>query len=403
MTNCCLTLSTSGIFSCLPKYVVSSRGPVGSINPGSGMAHFDHDALHKATKVLTRNLNKVIDINRYPIPEAERSNRRHRPIGLGVSGLADAFLRLGLPFTSDEAKLLNEAIFETIYHAALESSVELAEEQGTYATFEGSPTSKGQLQFDLWGVRDEDTPSHRWSRKGELQQSQPRQVYPDECNQKGYDWNALRERIKQSGLRNSLLIAPMPTASTSQILGVNECFEPFSSNLYLRRVKAGEFIMANPHLLQDLTDRGLWTPAVRNQLMRDGGSVANIDCIPTRLKELYKTVWEIKMKDIIDMAADRGKFVDQSQSLNLFIADPTVDKLTAMHFYAWKKGLKVRIDAWITLTASWMTLYSVSPLASCRFIDWHVLPANETGGECHSIHCGQDSNRKPRAPVAIRR
>jgi ribonucleotide reductase alpha subunit len=195
----------------------------------------------------------------------------------------------------------------------------------------------------------------------------------------------------------------MPTASTSQILGVNECFEPFSSNLYLRRVKAGEFIMANPHLLQDLTDRGLWTPAVRNQLMRDGGSVANIDCIPTRLKELYKTVWEIKMKDIIDMAADRGKFVDQSQSLNLFIADPTVDKLTAMHFYAWKKGLKVRIDAWITLTASWMILYSVSPLASCRFIDWHVLPTNETGGECHSIHCGQDSNRKPRAPVANRR
>ena len=329
------------IFSCLPKYVVSSRGPIGSINPGSGMAHFDHDALHKATKVLTRNLNKVIDINSYPIPEAERSNRRHRPIGLGVSGLADAFLRLGLPFTSDEAKLLNEAIFETMYHAALEASVELAEQQGTYATFEGSPTSKGQLQFDLWGVRDEETPSHRWNQKGESEQTQPRQTYPDACDTKGYDWSALRERIKQSGLRNSLLIAPMPTASTSQILGVNECFEPFSSNLYLRRVKAGEFIMANPHLLQDLTDRGLWTPAVRNQLMRDGGSVANIDCIPTRLKELYRTVWEIKMKDIIDMAADRGKFVDQSQSLNLFIADPTVDKLTAMHFYAWKKGLKV--------------------------------------------------------------
>jgi len=330
-------------FSCLPKYVVSSRGPVGSISPGSGMAHFDHEALHKATKVLTRNLNKVIDINSYPIPEAQRSNRLHRPIGLGVSGLADAFLRLGLPFASDEAKLLNEAIFETIYHAALEASVELAEQQGPYDTFDGSPTSEGKLQFDLWGVRDEDTPSHRLAKEGGTQ-PQLRQVYPAEYTSNGYNWDALRKRIKKHGLRNSLLVAPMPTASTSQILGCNECFEPFSSNLYLRRVKAGEFIMANPHLLQDLTDRGLWTPAVRNQLMRDGGSVANIDCIPTRLKELYRTVWEIKMKDIIDMAADRGKFVDQSQSLNLFIADPTVDKLTAMHFYAWKKGLKVRTN-----------------------------------------------------------
>jgi ribonucleotide reductase alpha subunit len=285
-------------------------------------------------------LNKIIDINSYPIPEAERSNRRHRPIGLGVSGLADAFLRLGLPFTSDEAKLLNEAIFETLYHAALEASVELAEKQGAYETFHGSPASKGKLQFDLWGVRDKDTPSQRLSSNSDIEHTL-RQVYPTECRGRGYDWGALRERIKKRGLRNSLLVAPMPTASTSQILGVNECFEPFSSNLYLRRVKAGEFIMANPHLLQDLTDRGLWTPAVRNQLMRDGGSVANIDVIPTRLKELYRTVWEIRMKDIIDMAADRGKFVDQSQSLNLFIADPTVDKLTAMHFYAWKKGLKV--------------------------------------------------------------
>jgi ribonucleotide reductase alpha subunit len=289
---------------------------------------------------VTRNLNKIIDINSYPIPEAERSNRRHRPIGLGVSGLADAFLRLGLPFTSDEAKLLNEAIFETLYHAALEASVELAEQHGPYETFQGSPASEGKLQFDLWGVRDKDTPSQRLASNSDIEHTL-RQVYPAECKGRGYDWEALRKRIKKRGLRNSLLVAPMPTASTSQILGVNECFEPFSSNLYLRRVKAGEFIMANPHLLQDLTDRGLWTPAVRNQLMRDGGSVANIDVIPARLKELYRTVWEIKMKDIIDMAADRGKFVDQSQSLNLFIADPTVDKLTAMHFYAWKKGLKV--------------------------------------------------------------
>ena len=316
--------------------MVTERGEVGSIIANSGKAYFDHEALHRVAKVLTRNLNKIIDINSYPVPGAEKSNRSHRPIGLGVSGLADAFIRLGLPFASNEAKRLNEAIFETIYHAALEASAELAVTQGTYDSFEGSPASEGKLQYHLWGIQDNATPSHKYN-SSEF----PHQLYaPDVLESKGYDWLALREKIKATGLRNSLLLAPMPTASTSQILGVNECFEPFSSNLYLRRVKAGEFIMANPHLLQDLTDRGLWTPAVRNQLMRDGGSIANIDCIPDRLKELYKTVWEISMKDIIDMAADRGKFIDQSQSLNLFIADPTYNKLTAMHFYAWKKGLK---------------------------------------------------------------
>jgi ribonucleoside-diphosphate reductase alpha subunit len=330
------TYSALTYSSCLPKYVISERGASGSIDPTSGKAFFDHEALHRATKVVTRNLNKIIDVNSYPVPGAEKSNRSHRPIGLGVSGLADAFLRLGLPFTSPEAKKLNEAIFETIYHAALEASAELAVEQGAYDSFEGSPASKGDLQFNMWGVQDHETPS----RNPDPEQV-PRQVYAASVEQsKGYEWASLKEKIKKTGLRNSLLLAPMPTASTSQILGVNECFEPFSSNLYIRRVKAGEFIMANPHLLQDLTDRGLWTPAVRNQLMRDGGSVANIDCIPARLKELYRTVWEISMKDIIDMAADRGKFIDQSQSLNLFIADPTYDKLTAMHFYAWKKGLK---------------------------------------------------------------
>jgi ribonucleotide reductase alpha subunit len=291
-------------------------------------------------KIVTRNLNRVIDINSYPVPGAKTSNNRHRPIGIGVSGLADAFIRLGLPFTSDEAKELNEAIFETIYHAALEASAELAEEEGMYETFPDSPASKGELQFDLWGVNDEEMPSLRLAKKTEGEKALHK--FADSCQGKGYDWGDLRQRIISGGLRNSLLVAPMPTASTSQILGVNECFEPFSSNLYLRRVKAGEFIMANPHLLQDLIDRGLWTPAVRNQLMRDGGSIANIEAIPPRLKELYKTVWEISMKSIIDMAADRGKFIDQSQSLNLFIADPTADKLTAMHFYAWKKGLKVR-------------------------------------------------------------
>ena len=336
--HCSLRMKNTS--SCLPKFVTSDRGPYGSVNPSSGRAYFDHAELHRVTKIVTRNLNKVIDVNIYPVDGAKTSNRNHRPIGIGVSGLADAFLRMGLPFSSPEAKQLNEAIFETIYHAALEASVELAEENGAYSTYEGSPASEGRLQFDLWGAKDEETPSHLYSSlsgdKASLQK------YDEDVQKRGYDWKQLREEIMDKGLRNSLLVAPMPTASTSQILGVNECFEPFSSNLYLRRVKAGEFIMANPHLLQDLTDRGLWTPAIRNQLMRDGGSVQNIKEIPNRLKELYKTVWEIKMRDIIDMAADRGKFIDQSQSLNLFIADPTADKLTAMHFYAWKKGLKVR-------------------------------------------------------------
>lgn len=323
--------------SCLPKFVVSDRGPFGSVSPTSGRAYFDHESLHRVTKIVTKNLNRIIDVNSYPVEGAKSSNHRHRPIGIGVSGLADAFIRMGFPFTSDEAKELNEAIFETLYHAALEASVELAEIDGCYETFTGSPASQGKLQFDMWDATPDAFPSRKASRKEDAKNR-----YADKYSTIGYDWDVLRERIKTTGLRNSLLLAPMPTASTSQILGVNECFEPFSSNLYLRRVKAGEFIMANPHLLQDLVDRGLWTPAVRNQLMRDGGSVANIPEIPQRIKELYKTVWEIKMKSIIDMAADRGKFIDQSQSLNLFIADPTIDKLTAMHFYAWKSGLKVR-------------------------------------------------------------
>ena len=322
---------------CLPRFVVSDRGVHGSVNPEKKRAYFDHNALHTAVKVVTRNLNRIIDVNSYPVDGSAISNFRHRPIGIGVSGLADTFLRLGLPFADKRAKELNEAIFETIYHAALEASAELAAVEGPYETFEGSPASRGLLQFNLWGLDDNDTPSHRYSR---CPDPDVVQRYKGPFTASGYDWEGLRSRIMSTGLRNSLLVAPMPTASTSQILGVNECFEPFSSNLYLRRVKAGEFIMANPHLMQDLTDRGLWTPAIRNQLMRDGGSVQNIAEIPDRLKELYKTVWEIKMKDIIDMAADRGKYIDQSQSLNLFIADPTMDKLTAMHFYAWKKGLK---------------------------------------------------------------
>ncbi len=223
-------------YSCLPKYVVSSRGQYGSTNHESGKAYFDHEALHRATKVVARNLNKIIDVNKYPLPGAKKSNLRHRPIGIGVSGLADTFLRLGLPFTSDMAKQLNEAIFETIYHAALEASTELAESDGPYETFEGSPSSKGVLQFNMWGFKDSETPSQR----DKICNSIVKQKYRKDAQHKGYDWEQLRSSIKKNGLRNSLLIAPMPTASTSQILGVNECFEPFVSNLYLRRVKAGE-------------------------------------------------------------------------------------------------------------------------------------------------------------------
>jgi ribonucleoside-diphosphate reductase alpha subunit len=324
---------------CLSKFVVSERGRYGSTTPGD--AYFDHEQLHRVAKIVTRNLDRVIDVNQYPIEGAKRSNRSHRPVGIGVAGLADVFLRLGLPFASKEAKELNEAIFETIYHASLEASNELAREKGQYDTFGGSPTSMGKLQFNLWGMDDDETPSRR---RGAGTDTSKLQRYSKEVEEVGYDWDKLRQRImKQGGLRNSLLVAPMPTASTSQILGVNECFEPFASNLYVRRVKAGEFIIVNPHLIQDLTDLGIWNESVRNQLMRNGGSVSKIDCIPDRLKELYKTVWEMKMKDIIDMAADRGKFIDQSQSLNLFMAVPTANKLTAMHFYAWKKGLKTGI------------------------------------------------------------
>jgi ribonucleoside-diphosphate reductase alpha subunit len=313
---------------------------VGGDNSVEGVRWFDHDALHRAIKTVTRNLNKIIDINQYPIPESSVSNQLHRPIGIGVSGLADTFVRLGYPYGSASAKKLNQAIFETMYHAALEASAELAERDGWYPSFPGSPTSLGQLQHHLWGMTDDETPSRRYFANVSLADS-PRHGYDEKVvSQGGYDWEGLRRRIRQTGLRNSLLLAPMPTASTSQILGVNECFEPFSSNLYIRRVKAGEFIYANPHLLYDLTTLGLWTPSVRNQLMRDGGSIQNIGEIPQKIKDLYKTVWEISMKDVIDMAADRGRFVDQSQSLNLFMADPTLDKLTAMHFHAWKQGLK---------------------------------------------------------------
>jgi len=273
---------------------------------------YDFTKLYTVTKVATLNLNKVIDRNYYPVEEGRRSNMRHRPIGLGVQGLADAFMMLRLPFESEEAKKLNEDIFETIYFAACEASCELAEQEGAYETFEGSPASKGKLQFDLWNRSPK---SGRW------------------------DWAALKAKIAKHGLRNSLLVAPMPTASTAQILGNNESFEPYTQNLYVRRVLSGEFVQVNKHLLRDLIERGLWTEDVRMQLIAHNGSVQNID-LPAEIKELYKTVWEIKQRIVLDMAADRGAYIDQSQSLNIHMIDATTAKLSSMHFYGWQLGLK---------------------------------------------------------------
>ena len=276
---------------------------------------FNHDKLFEVTYKVTKNLNRIIDRNYYPVPEARNSNMRHRPIGLGVQGLADTFIKLRLPFTSEDAKNLNKDIFETIYYASLTASKDEAIADGAYETYEGSPISQGIYQFNMWDV-NEDSLSGRW------------------------DWNSLREEIKEHGVRNSLLLAPMPTASTSQILGNNECFEPYTSNIYTRRVLSGEFIVVNKHLLVDLVELGLWNEDLKQEIIRANGSIQHIDIIPDNLKEIYKTVWEMSMKDIIDMSRDRGLFIDQSQSLNLFMENANIGKLTSMHFYAWEKGLK---------------------------------------------------------------
>ena len=285
----------------LPMFVVDNK--------------FDHKKLFDVTKRVTKNLNKVIDRNYYPVKEAENSNFRHRPIGLGVQGLADTFIKLRMPFTCDDAQTLNQEIFETIYFAAMTASMEEAIKDGPYKSYKGSPVSKGEFQHNMWGIKDEDL-SGRW------------------------DWADLRKEVKKNGVRNSLLVAPMPTASTAQILGNNECFEPYTSNIYTRRVLSGEFIVVNKHLLEDLVKLGLWTEELKQELMKANGSIQHIDNIPDDIKELYKTVWELKMKDIIDMARHRGYFIDQSQSLNLFMEGATMAKLTSMHFYAWKSGLK---------------------------------------------------------------
>ncbi len=297
---------------------------------------FNHQKLYEVAYQITINLNRIIDNNYYPVEEARYSNFRHRPIGLGVQGLADAFMLLKMPFESEEAKQLNIDIFETLYFAAMQSSADLAIKEGAYDTFKGSPLSEGKFQFDLWDVKPS---SKRW------------------------DWDTLRKQVVKTGVRNSLLLAPMPTASTSQILGNNECFEPYTSNIYSRRVLSGEFVVVNKHLLKDLVELGLWDNKMKEQIILANGSVQNIDSIPAKIKELYKTVWEIKMRTIIDMAADRGAYICQSQSLNLFVSSPTASKLTSMHFYAWKKGLKTGMYYLRTQAASQAIKFSVQSQA----------------------------------------
>jgi ribonucleoside-diphosphate reductase subunit M1 len=282
------------------------------VTSNNGKKEYDFKKLKEVTKTVTRNLNKIIEVNYYPIPEAKRSNMRHRPIGIGCQGLADAFIMMRLPFESPEAHMLNQQIFETIYYGSLEASCELAMELGTYETYEGSPVSKGILQYDMW----KKTPTDLW------------------------DWAALKAKIAQHGVRNSLLVAPMPTASTAQILGNNESFEPYTSNVYNRRVLSGEFQVVNHHLIKDLTERGLWDDDMKNTIIANNGSIQSIEQIPQDIRELYKTVWEMSVKNQIQMAADRGAFIDQSQSFNIHVAEPNYGKLTSIHFYAWKMGLK---------------------------------------------------------------
>lgn len=306
---------------CLKNFVVSSS--VSSLEGIEGDEKkkekaFNFDGLYECTKVMVKNLNKIIDVNFYPIQKAETSNKKHRPIGIGVQGLADVFVQMRFPFDGPEAKALNVLIFETIYYAAMESSMELAKKHGPYSTFSGSPVSQGIFQFDLWNLKEGDLSGR-------------------------YDWTALKERVIQHGVLNSLLLAPMPTASTSQIMSSNECFEPFTSNMYKRKTMAGEFILVNKYLVEDLIKLNLWTPSVREQIMLHDGSVQSIDAIPDDLKAIYKTVWEIKQRVLIDMAADRGPFICQSQSMNLFMESPDFKKLSSMHFYSWEKGLKTGI------------------------------------------------------------
>lgn len=325
---------------------------------------FNHDKLYEVTYEVTKNLNKIIDNNYYPVEEARNSNLRHRPIGLGVQGLADVFILLRLPFESEEAKQLNKEIFETIYFAAMTASKDLAKTEGPYETYQGSPVSKAIFQFDLWKTE----PTMRW------------------------DWYSLKAEVLKYGVRNSLLVAPMPTASTSQILGNNECFEPYTSNIYVRRVLSGEFVVVNKHLLKDLVELNLWNDEMKNQIITQNGSVQKIDSIPAHIKDIYKTVWEIKQRTIIDMAADRGAFVCQSQSLNLFIDTPTTSKLTSMHFYAWRKGLKTGMYYLRTKAASQAVQFTVEKQGGKTMeplVNQHNLAVVEQNSSEEQILTGQ--------------
>ena len=332
----------------LPRYIIDGK--------------FNHDKLYEVTYQATINLNRIIDHNYYPVIEAQNSNTRHRPIGLGVQGLADAFMILKMPFESEEAKQLNIEIFETMYFSAMQASADLAVKEGAYESFKGSPLSKGKFQFDLWDVKPA---TKRW------------------------DWEKLRKQVVKTGVRNSLLLAPMPTASTSQILGNNECFEPYTSNIYSRRVLSGEFAVVNKHLLKDLVDLNLWNNKMKEAIILANGSVQNIDTIPQKLKDLYKTVWEIKMRTIIDMAADRGAYICQSQSLNLFVSQPTASKLTSMHFYAWKKGLKTGMYYLRTQAAAQAIKFSVQSQA-VKEIDPVVQTVNADVEDINGENCSME-------------
>ncbi len=323
---------------------------------------YDHQKLYEVTYHATGNLNRVIDVNYYPVEEARNSNMRHRPIGLGVQGLADTFAMLNLPFASDGAKKLNKEIFETIYFAACKASMDAAKIEGPYSTFEGSPASKGILQPDLWGVTEH---SGRW------------------------DWDELRKEIMENGMRNSLLLAPMPTASTSQILGNNECFEAFTSNLYVRRTLSGEFVVPNRHLVQDLIDRNLWSLEMKDEILRQNGSIQNIEGIPDDIKELYKTTWEIKQKHVIDMAADRGAYIDQSQSLNIHMTDANPAKVSSMHFYGWKKGLKTGMYYLRTKAAADAIKFTVEEKVTDETVEGLASRAEATSME--AIACSLDT------------
>ena len=332
----------------LPKYVTDD-------------GKFDHDKLFEVTYQATLNLNKIIDGNFYPVEEARNSNMRHRPIGLGVQGLADAFILMGLPFESEEARALNKEVFETIYYASMTASKDLAKVDGAYESYEGSPVSKGEFQFDLWNV----TPTNRW------------------------EWDVLKAEVMEHGVRNSLLLAPMPTASTAQILGNNECFEPYTSNIYTRRVLSGEFIIVNKHLLKDLVKEGLWNKEMRRMIMTANGSIQNIDIVPQRLKDLYKTAWEISQKAIIDLAADRGAYICQSQSLNIFMENANFGKLTSMHFYGWEKGLKTGMYYLRTKAATDAIKFTVDKIATEEPSEKAIKEAEAEALAC-SIENGDD-------------